>query len=422
MLESILNRIRDFFLASGDYNGILLSSLYQEIGVSWADMQSYLSELVRQNKISLSFASHTINPHIKRLPDLLVDEQLERLIKEDPNTICAYPSPGVIRDAIDISIYDTQPFTRRLALAEAHLTSVFFDLDVLDRYYRDPRFHFDFHDFAGSIRIASDHYDSPETPERDKILLQSFGIGYDDKRNRVVVAYLRYLADLSPEHQQIWNAYVVSDSCAMNSDYELTTIYGNWPTNHSVYQAFLSEQAEINKLSQLIGKPNLFREAFEEKRPEGFHPMLRPTRRNFDEFIHLFDKLLSENINRDFFKGDVPLEHQVERDDGTIEVQRSGTLQLLEQWLSRLYRTADGEDVSREVIAPFKEIRKLRQKPAHTLGDNEYDRAYTQRQDDILGEACLALTKLWIILWSHPKARNLYAPPEWLDSGKIVFY
>lgn len=422
MKENVLNRILDFFARSLDFNGILVPDLSTEFGVPWSEMREILGQLVQENRISLAFSSHSLNPHVKRLPDLPVDKQVAKLFEEEPYTICAYPTSDVIRAAVDLSVYDTQPFTQRLALAEPHLTPVFFGLEVLDRYYRDPRYYFEFSDFAGSIGITTEHYDSQDIAEQDQILLQSFGIGYDSRRNRVVVAFLRYLANLSPEHQQIWSAHVVHDECSMNSDYERATIYGYWPEHYSAYQAFLTEQAEINKLAHLVGKPSLFRETFEEQRPKGFIPMLRPTRRNFDEFILLLDKMLSENINRDFFKDDIPLERQVERDDGAVEVQRPGTLRLMEEWLSTKYRTADGEDVSGEVVAPLKQIRKLRQKPAHKLQEDEYDLAYPQRQDEILGKACRTLTKLRYILWSHPRARERYSPPAWLDGDKIVFY
>jgi len=184
----------------------------------------------------------------------------------------------------------------------------------------------------------------------------------------------------------------------------------------------LTEQAEINKLSRLIGKPVFFRSTFDEQRPKDFIPMLRPTRKHFNEFIHLLDKMLSENINRDFFKGDIALERQVKHDNGTVEIQALGTLQLFEKWLSKRYRTRNGEDVSYELATPLREVRRLRQEPAHKLREDEYDRTYPQRQDDILGNVCRALTKMRYILWSHPQAREHYSPPAWLDSDKIVFY
>lgn len=422
MKEKILSRILDFFCSSSDFNGILLSHLLDEMELPWADLQALVAELVKDESVTLEFGSHSGNPHIKRLPDLSLDEQQVRLDSDDPNTICAYPSSRVISASSKPSFQEALPFTRRLALAEAQLTPVFFRLDVLDRYYRDPRYHFAFHEFGGSITITSEHYESQETDERDKVLLQTFGIGYDSKRNRVAIVYLRYLADLSPEHQQIWSAYVVTDNCAMNSDYARATINGDWPIYHSAYQALLTEQAEINKLSALIGKPNLFRERFDENRPEGFHPMLQPTRKNFDEFVLLLDKMLSENINRTFFEGDIPLEHEVERKDGRIQIDRPGTLRLLEEWLSSKYKTANGEDISKEVVAPLKKIRKLRQEPAHDLKSNDYSPAYAKQQDDLLGNVVRALTKLRLIFWSHPKARNQYNPPDWLDGDKIVFY
>jgi hypothetical protein len=422
MANVVLRRVSDFFNASHDFNGILLSALCSEFDITWPKMQVTVNRLVQSDEISLAFASHCTNPHIKRLPDLPVEDQLSRLKAEDPQTICAYPSPDVIRATTDLTAYDSRPFTKRLAVAEAQLTPVYFDFEVLDRYYRDPRYRFDFHDFGGSIGIKTEHYESPDTVDRDKVLLQTFGIAYNANRERVAIVFLRYLADLSPEHQQIWAAHMVSGACTMNSDYMRTTIYGDWSKYHSAYEAFLTEMVEINRLSAMMGKPGLFRDTFERNRPEGFHTMLRPTRKNFEEFIHLLDKMLSENINRDFFKGDIELERQVARDDGSFEVQRPGTRQLLEEWLSTRYSRSDGEDVSREVLEPLREVRKLRQKPAHAMRSNEYDRSYPKEQDDILGRACRALTQLRLIFSSHPRARERYSPPDWLDGDSIVFY
>lgn len=404
MKEHILNSVLDFFVRSSDFNGVPALNLCTTFGVSWSEIREILSQLIQERKISLAFASHSLNPHIKRLPDLPVDKQRAKLFEEESNTICAYPTSDVIRAAVDLSVYDSQPFSQRLALVEPTLTPVFFRLEVLDRYYRDPRYRFQFGDFAGSIGITTEHYESPDVAEQDKILLQQFGIGYDSRRNRVVVVFLRDLAGLSPGHQQFWHTHVVHDKCTMNSDYERAMVYGYWPEHHSVYQAFLTEQEEINKLAHLIGKPSFFRDTYEDQRPKEFSPMFRPTRRNFNGFIHLLDKMLSENINRAFFEGDIPLKLQVEHGNGTVEVKRSGTLQLLEEWLSKRYRTADGEDVSDEVVAPIRTIRKLRQKPAHKLLQDEYDPTYPRRQDEILGEACRTLTKLRYILWSHPLA------------------
>jgi hypothetical protein len=263
------------------------------------------------------------------------------------------------------------------------------------------------------------------------VLLDTFGIAYTEhngKRERVVVAYLRYLADLPPKHQQIWRASQVDDACAMNSDYERATVWGAWPLHHSAYAALLAEQVEINKLCALIGKPALFRATHDDgARPAGFGPMLRPTRRNFHDFIHLLDKLVSENINQEFFRGDIPMEEERVREDGRVEVTRSGSLQLLEAWLTSRYRAASSsaegsKKLVQDALAPFKKVRKLRQKPAHAVEQDEYSRSYPSQQDALVGDVVRGLRILRYILQSHPRTRGRYAPPDWLDGHAIVFY
>ncbi len=172
----------------------------------------------------------------------------------------------------------------------------------------------------------------------------------------------------------------------------------------------------------MIGKPPLFKKTFEEyDRPLEFSPMLRPTVRNFQEFAHTLDKMLSENLDRDFFRGDIALEDREATSDGTVRVVPLGTITLLQRWLRARYRNRDGEDKSGEVVQPLRDVRSARQPGAHTLSQDEYDPSLPQRQDDLLGQVTITLQKLRLILTSHPKAKG-YAAPEWLDSNKIVFY
>jgi hypothetical protein len=91
---------------------------------------------------------------------------------------------------------------------------------------------------GGRISIRDEAGRSSDVHDRDKIFLQTFGIAYDGRRNRVVIVYLRYLADLSPEHQQTWNARAVQGPCEMNSDYARASLYGDLPEHYSAYRAF----------------------------------------------------------------------------------------------------------------------------------------------------------------------------------------
>lgn len=419
--DIILGEVRDFYLASRDFNGIPLSRLTEDHCTAWPDLRTQIARLVSERKLELAFASHSENPHIKRVATLPPSDQVRKLETEDPGAVCAYPSRETIVAAVDEREYDSRPYTKRLLLGEPQLTPVFFELGVLERYFRDPRYIFEFTDYYGRISIADAHYKSGTVADRDQVFLQTFGIAYNQKRERVVAVFLRYLADLTPEHQQVWRTHEVAEACRMNGDYERASIWGQWPKYHSVYAAFLREQVEINRICQLIWGRALFKRTFEGDRPKGFSPMLRPTKRNFDEFGSIMDKMLSENISKDFFKGDIPLEDKIPTGEGSVERRPLGTLTLLQRWLQKHHRTADGADVSDEVVAPFRKIRELRQAPAHSLREDEYDLSLPKKQDELLGSATMSLTKLRLALMSHPKAKG-YKPPDWLASNNIVFY
>ena len=92
------------------------------------------------------------------------------------------------------------------------------------------------------------------------------------------------------------------------------------------------------------------------------------------EFVHLLDKMLSENMNKRFFTGDVPLEETIHRRDGRIEVRQRGTLTVLDEWLHKTVRFQD-EAPYRAIIGPLRQIRKLRQRPAHAVLRDDYDMA-----------------------------------------------
>ncbi len=421
-VQSVLTVITNHYVYSQDFNGILASSLAEKSDLSRSSLLQILEQLLASERIVIAFGRYQDNPHILRLPPPGTQRQLALVNSEALHTFCVYPSAKTLGYRKDLASFSDRPFTRRLALGEAMLVAVFFELSVLETYYRDPRYRFHYNDMGGRISITDEASRSEYVDARHKILLDTFGIGYDDRRNRVAIVYLRYLSNLSPEHQQIWNAHVVRRPCVMNSDYERATLYGVWPEHHSAYQAFLAEMVEIKKLSVLINKTSLFRDDFSTGRPLGLHPMLRPTGRNLQEFVHLLDKMLSENVDRDFFKNDIPLEEEHQRSDGKIQVAPRGTLALLRDWISTRYRDADGADVSDEVVGPFKRIRKLRQKPAHEIQQDKFDISLPGQQDQLLVDVLQALRKLRWLLMSHPNARGKYQPPDWLDGDNIVVY
>src|ERR1035437_4194694 len=67
---------------------------------------------------------------------------------------------------------------------------------------------------------------------------------------------------------------------------------------------------------------------------KAFTFLIRPTAQEFYNFVHLLDKALSDNINKKFFESDMPVEEDIHRADGKVEVRQIGTIRLLEQWLA----------------------------------------------------------------------------------------
>ncbi|MEK7762421.1 MAG: AAA family ATPase [Nitrospirota bacterium] len=420
--QPVLEAITEHFVRSRDFNGILASQLAEQVGLSQPTFITVLERLLTNEEIAIAFNRYQGNPHILRFPSPDTQRQLELLRSEPPDEFCLYPTAKVLIHREDLAAFTDRPFIKRLALGEAQLTPVFFELSALEPYYRDPRYLFQYGDMGGRISIRDEAGRSSDVHDRDKIFLQTFGIAYDGRRNRVVIVYLRYLADLSPEHQQTWNARAVQGPCEMNSGYARASLYGDLPEHYSAYRAFLTEIEEINKLSALIGNRLLFRDDFSAGRPTGLHPMLRPTGHGLQEFVHLLDKMLSENLNRDFFRNDIPLEEELAREDGRVQVVPLGTLRLLRNWLSKHYRTADDADVSDEIVGPLKRIRYLRQKPAHAIDEDKFDISLPGQQDKLLIDVLKALQKLRLVLMSHPRARGKYQPPDWLDGDQIVMY
>lgn len=248
-------------------------------------------------------------------------------------------------------------------------------------------------------------------------MLETFGFAYDPDLNRAVAAYLRYLHRLSPEHQRIWHAKLLAGDYKLHPDYWRTT-HGHWPEGVSIFAAFLEEMRHINEMARLIGRPRLFRqEYYDEGRPREFAFLIRPTLKEFNSFVHLLDKMVSDNITVDFFGHDVPLEEERERGDGRIEVAKRGSLALLEEWLARTVRL-DEPRAADELIATFKKIRAMRQRPAHAVQEDVFDQEYFKRQRRLIIEAYSAMRTLRLILALHPAARE-YAVPDWLESGKI---
>jgi hypothetical protein len=433
--QKILDEVFNFYVKSRDFNGIPLTTLSEWTETEYKSLVDLIELEVINDNVSIQ---SSINPHIISLGHFDRETQLQiledaknnvtRKIDGLPNvsfnshSVCVYPSKKLLIAKRDISEFNNSPFTKQLALGDPQLAPYYFEIEVLDRYFRDPRFRFEFKDYSGQISYTEDENYKPTVSETDQIFIKTFGLGVNKNKERVAVVYLRYLKDLTPEHQTFWQSKEIKGNCQMLSEYYTNTIEGDFTNSYSIFSGFLGEQKALNDLSvEIFGVP-LFNRTFEkENRPKEFTFFFIPTLKNYQDFVLLLDKMISDNLSKDFFKQqDVDLFETKEIENGIVERKEKGTLRLFEEWLTSIYTLNPNNPLS-ELFKIFKTIRRERQSPAHRISDNVYDRKFIEKQKELMKESYLTMKTLRRIFQKHPKAKNVKIS-KWLDDGNIKIF
>jgi hypothetical protein len=403
------------YIGSGDYNGLPIRDL-PGFAADREKVREAVRQLVTGGHLTFEDGRMHPNPHIKAFAPPPIDKQLVFLKESTLDHACIYPVPEDLAKIVPANDSLDRPFTRRLMLGEPQLEYHSFDLSVLEHYRNDPRYYYSCDDVRGWISVRDEFGEPGGMREHDQVFLKSFGFGYDDKLNRAVVVFTCDIAGLSAEHQQQWNAKRHESRFKMHPDYYRNQIIGEWGEKMSVFQAFTEELKQINIMAKLIGKPALFRNEYD-PRPKGFSFLVRPTTKELNDFVLLLDQVMSDNINKDFFRGDLELESETTRSDGTVVVTPKGTIQLMEQWFQKKMRFRDPSPFN-EMIARFKKVRKLRQTPAHKLEDSKFDQRIFQEQRKLAFEAYGAVRTIRLMLANHP-ATKTHTVPEWLFKADI---
>lgn len=413
----LLNDIVRFYLNSGDFNGIPLNALIENHPV---DGPPALKNLVQKQIVEV-ISGDWDNPHVKRTPAWPLQDQLKALDSETPFQVCLYPSEKYMKRVLRPHQYRDRPFTRLLALSHPQLEPIFFELSVLDRYQSDPRYVFNFHGLSGSISVTEEYYRSHRMSLSDQVLLQSFGLGSTVHGQRVAVVFLRYLSPLPRRQQQHWHSHRVRGKCTVESNYFRRSLFGEWTHGISIYEALRAELHHVNKMCELIGLPPLFIRDFADEPPRGFGLLMRPTRHSYLDFAHTLDKMLSENLNLYFFSAEgIALDETITRRGGREEVVRKGTLRLLEEWLTKRIRfKVEGGPL--QILEAFKNVRKLRQKPAHAVVDDEYSPTYQEKKEKLISEVYISLSNIRMFFQTHPRTRD-YRKPDDLKLENLVVY
>ncbi len=416
LLCAIANRFIESAKDDG-FNGIVASALLG-LQANPEKLRAELSALIQDGQITAVFSCRSVNMHIKRFPDLPTEEQLKLLLDEPLANFCLYPKASAVQARVDLSVWQDRPFSKALLLAEPQLSFRAFDMGALERYVADPRYIVHFADYMGTMSIADDFFTEAQHPERDKVSLQTFGLGFDEQRNPYAIVYLRYLAGLSAEHQQYWNSYLASGDVRMSEPYFRSSIEGKFWTNRSVRHAITEEMRLIRELTESIWGRSLFRAPPAGDVPIGLTSFLRPTTENFNRFVMALDKLLSESIDVKLFDGKVPLETETFRPDGKIIVQKKGTLKLLEEWLLKEINWDDPDAFRNVIIQPLREVRRLRQTPAHTFTPDTFSTENRDQRKRLLWSVFNSLSNIRATFARHPRADRIQIP-DWLDDGRI---
>ena len=131
----------------------------------------------------------------------------------------------------------------------------------------------------------------------------------------------------------------------MCEPYFQSAVIGEWWENRSVRHAIQEEIRLINEMAIAAFSRRLFRREMTDDLPFDLSAFLVPSSENLAAFIHSWDKLLSENIDKDFFRGKVELTSEEERADGRLTVQNKGTVALLREWLEATVRGKDRQAI-----------------------------------------------------------------------------
>lgn len=414
--EKILTTITETYLESWDFNGVPLYS----VSHGAAGAIGIVRELVKDGKVDALFGSSCINPAIKRTGAEGQEDQLTKLTDAQEIAHCfLYPTPEHLAQVVPDDYLANEPYKRLLALGEPQLAVRAFDLSVLEIYRNDPRYHYSCDDMHGFISISDEYFESPDLPDHHQILLETFGFAYDDNYNRAVASFARYLANLSPEHQQHWKARELGPEFRIHPEFFRTQILGEFPTRLPIFTAFLMEMETINRMAAAMGRPQFFRNVPNEaNKPPRFGFLVRPTQAEFNEFVLTLDKIMSDNVNKKFFSGDVTDEFEEEREDGKVIVRQKGTIQMLDDWLKTYFRPHEMAPID-DALATFRKVRKLRQKPAHTIEGDRFDQNIFKQQRELVMDSYEAVRLIRLVLANHPATKCVEVEQN-LYEGKVT--
>jgi len=406
--RDLLKLVRHRYLKSPDFNGLhIRPSQVADDAIEAA------IELAEAGLVQVVGHDDFMNIHIRPWPSRrTVINQIQELreLSEDDYGVALYPMTKAMEGVKLPKKYEDAPFSRAMARGRSTLELAFFSADVLEGYRNDARFRFGMGDFGINFGLSDEAYDDNQ-PGKDHVGMIHLGFAYDmsqyDPKDpespivRRVAAFYGDLTDLTPEHQQRWASFQVDAAGIDPHPVWYGSQMGNWPDGIGPFARLTQELQNINDLFENVWGAKLFRT---DELPDDFGWILRADQREWDHFIHSFDKLLSDNIDgKALDRAEVPKKNAAG--------QPLGTLARLE-----LFMTTNRVAANRAkwALAPLRQVRAARQKPAHALRSNVTDQTFVRKQKRLMHDVDEVLINIRQWLSSHPTNRDWQEP--WPDA------
>jgi len=407
LLETVIN----YYLKSADFNGL---PIYQ---IENYDVNEMVN-LIEDGFIEAISEKDVLNPHIRGFDlNLSVEHQIKNAQFIDSHT-CFYPTEKALKG---VEINYQKPYTALLQGGKEQFDIVFFDIEILERYINNPKFIVMDNGYRGKICIRDEYYNV----DVDGEYIKDYGMAYIDGEtlNRAIAVFVIDLTKLSPKIQMMWKGFELENQskCKVNEGFIKNLLQGEWVTDYWIFHALLEEMNVINKQCEAVEIPKLFSHTygtFYADMPEGYRNILLPTLKNYYDFVLVLEKLVVHNISIKTFQKDSLLIKGIARRDDRGNVK--GSIAMLKEWIDSNIKT--NYDVEKAIVNPLKNIRKIRQVPAHELTNNSYDIEVYEKQKKLMIDTYGALRAIRIMLMNHPLAKNIEVPDYLLESKHIVFY
>ena len=149
MTTSLVDRICNRYLESGDFNGLFFSNDH-------VAEHAEAIELVRAGLVEVVTEEDFPNPSVRQWPvRRSVEEQAASIkaLAEGHAAVCFYPTAAALQERV-VGLHPDRPFSQRMAEGRGTLELAYFDFAVLEQYRNDPRFSFRFDDFGADAVVG----------------------------------------------------------------------------------------------------------------------------------------------------------------------------------------------------------------------------------------------------------------------------